>query len=236
MFVENLRQFPKVKEFLRQKMRRLGIETADWIRIEMFRDCFRYIHEMGPEKLDALEISGGPQWKRDAKFKSYMSADYPEFDICTQVLPQQFDLIIADQVFEHLKHPHEAARNVYRMLRPGGTFIVSTPFLIRVHASPIDCNRWTETGLTCLLQRAGFPEDQITTNAWGNRACVKANFNKWAKAGPLSSMKNEPDFPVMVWAFARKSAGVSQPVTTNSSSSSWDSSSNSTRSPYGSDR
>jgi hypothetical protein len=42
------------------------------------------------------------------------------------------------------------------------------------------------------------------TDAWGNRSCVKANFLTWRKRGFLGSLANEEDFPVMVWAFARK--------------------------------
>ncbi len=204
MLLQQLRRFPATKEYLRKKLETIGFNTADWIRIEMYRDSFRFIDELGAENLDVLEISGGVQWKREFDFGSYESADFPEFDICIQSLPKTYDLIIADQVFEHLPEPRQAARNVFEMLRPGGTFIVATPFLIRIHDSPIDCSRWTQTGLSHLLQQAGFPEDHIKTNAWGNRACVKANFNKWAKARPFSSMKNEPDFPVMVWAFAKK--------------------------------
>jgi hypothetical protein len=93
---------------------------------------------------------------------------------------------------------------VYDMLRPGGYFVVTTPFLVRLHDSPIDCSRWTETGLSYLLQECGFAENDIQTHAWGNRACIKANFNAWRRYGWYRSLANEPNFPVVVWAFARK--------------------------------
>ena len=38
----------------------------------------------------------------------------------------------------------------------------------------------------------------------GNRACLKANLMRWPKRGFTGSLENEPDFPVMVWAFAQK--------------------------------
>ncbi|MDW5317244.1 methyltransferase domain-containing protein [Rhizobium sp. PL01] len=204
MSLVQLRNHPELKDRLRKTLQSVGYETDDWVRVVMYRDSFAFIHTLGPEKLDTLEISGGVQWRREFKFRSYRTTEYPGFDICSQALPQQFDLIIADQIFEHLKWPMRAARNVYTMLRPGGYFVIATPFLLRVHASPIDCNRWTETGLSCLLQEAGFAEEDITTNSWGNRSCVLANFNRWQKAGFMGSLKNEPNFPVMVWAFARK--------------------------------
>jgi SAM-dependent methyltransferase len=189
---------------LKAILNRFGFDTTDWVRVIMYRRCFEFIRSLGPEKLDALEISGGPQWKRAFNFRSYRETEYPAFDICSQTLGTQFDIIIADQVFEHLPWPHRAGRNVFQMLRPGGTFIVATPFLVRVHRVPIDCSRWTEQGLSYLLQECGFPESHIKTDAWGNRACLKANLTKWRVYGWFRPLENEPDYPVMVWAFARK--------------------------------
>jgi len=195
-----------MKERLGRVLHAIGYNTADWMRIVMYQHCFAYIRELGPERLDVLEISAGPQWAREFPFRSYTGTDYPGFDVCSETLPARFDLIIADQVFEHLKWPYRAGRNVLAMLRPGGHFLVAVPFLVRVHTSPIDCSRWTEQGLSYLLQECGFPEAGIATASWGNRACLKANLTSWRKRGLFGSLANEPDFPVMVWAFARKSA------------------------------
>jgi SAM-dependent methyltransferase len=200
-----IRKRPALKERLRALAGDIGLSTSDWVRDEMYRDCFAYIRASNPDRLDVLEISAGNQWKRAFNFRSYSETQFPEFDICSESLPRKFDLIIADQVFEHLPRPAAAARHVFEMLKPGGTFIIATPFLVRVHNVPIDCSRWTETGLSYLLQEAGFDQGNIQTRSWGNRACVKANFRKWRKRGIFSSMKNEPNFPVMVWAFAKRS-------------------------------
>jgi SAM-dependent methyltransferase len=118
-------------------------------------------------------------------------------------LPSRFDLIIADQVFEHLLWPYRAGRNVRSMVKPGGHFLMTTPFLIKVHESPVDCSRWTELGLKHLLAECGFPLEEIRTGSWGNRACVRANFRRWARKG-FRSLANESEFPVTVWALAKK--------------------------------
>lgn len=195
---------PALWEKLRALLRTVGYDTTDWVRSVMYQECFEFIQSLQPEKLDVLEISGGNQWVRAFKFKSYENTDYPGFDICAEVLPRQFDLIIADQVFEHLKWPYRAGRNAAAMLKPGGYLIVSTPFMVRVHRVPIDCSRWTPDGLSYLLQECGFAADDIRTNSWGNRRCVTGNLDKWRKRGFFGSLKNEPDYPVMVWAFAKK--------------------------------
>lgn len=199
-----VRSRPKFKSSLRHVLESLGYETTDWVRIVMYRRCFAFVRTLVPERLDVLEVSAGPQWQRAFSFRSYTAMDWPGYDICSEVLPGRYDLIIADQVFEHLRWPARAARNVFEMLRPGGHFVVAVPFLVRVHKSPIDCSRWTEEGLSNLLQDAGFPTECIHTDSWGNRACLKANLTRWRKRRLFGSLRNEPDFPVMVWAFARR--------------------------------
>jgi SAM-dependent methyltransferase len=193
------------RDKVRRMLRAVGYDTTDWIRVVMYRRCFEFVRSLKPELLDVLEIAAGPQWCREFSFKTYTPANYPDYDVCEGPLPgQQFDLIIADQVFEHLKRPYRAGRHVYEMLRAGGYFVVTVPFLVRLHDSPIDCSRWTETGLSYLLQECGFAENDIQTEAWGNRACIKANFKAWRRYGWYRPLANEPNFPVVVWAFARK--------------------------------
>ena len=197
------RSRPALKQRLGDLLKRIGYDTADWMRIVMYRRCFEFIRTLGPEKLDVLEISAGPQWAREFTFRSYTPTRYPGFDICAQTLPAQFDLIIADQLFEHLRWPYRAGRNVLAMLRPGGVFVITVPFLVRIHASPTDCTRWTPEGLHYFLQECGFDAAAIDVDSWGNRACAKANFLAWRKRGPFGSLKNEANYPVVVWAFAR---------------------------------
>ena len=191
---------------------RMGFNTTDWARVVMYQECNAFIESIEPETIDVLEISGGgnSQWGQRFKFGSYTSTSFPDFDICAEVIDRQFDLIIADQVFEHLAWPMRAGRNVYTMLRRGGYFVIATPFLIRVHEDPIDCSRWTEQGLSYLLQECGFQALDIKTGSWGNRKCLEANLSKWHRYGFYRSLANEPNFPVVVWAIARKAAETSE--------------------------
>lgn len=154
-------------------------------------------------EFDALEISGN-KWHRH-KFKSYRSADFPEFDICKEALPDRFDFIAAEQVFEHLAYPYRAAKNVFSMLRPGGYFLVTTPFLVREHHHPIDCSRWTALGMRYFLDECGFPFDTTVVGSWGNRDCIIANFGPWVEYdAEKHSLANQKNLTAMVWALARK--------------------------------
>jgi SAM-dependent methyltransferase len=183
----------------------LGIEPRQWARVVMDRETRRFVGSLDVGRLDALEVSGTADsvWATSG-FASYRVAN----DICERPLATEaFDVVIAEQVFEHVLWPYRAARHVWEMLRPGGVFIVTTPFLVRIHGFPIDCSRWTPLGMKHLLAEAGFPLDEIETGSWGNRKCVVANFNGWP--GWIRwkhSLRNERDFPVVAWAFARKPA------------------------------
>lgn len=46
-----------------------------------------------------------------------------------------FDLVIADNVLEHLEHPPAVFREVFRVLKPGGVFLAKTPN--RLHYVPV---------------------------------------------------------------------------------------------------
>jgi hypothetical protein len=92
------------------------------------------------------------------------------------------------------------------MLRPGGRVVITTPFLLKVHGYPLDLYRWTEEGMRQLLETAGF--SVLTTGSWGNLECLIADMTpdlEWTKYNPRKhSLNNQPQFPIVVWAFAKK--------------------------------
>jgi len=145
-------------------------------------------------------------------WKSYQSVHYPEFDLCHDIVRgKQFDFIVAEQVFEHLIYPYRAGKNVHRMLRSGGYFLATTPFLIQRHMGEMDYSRWTERGFTYLLAECGFDPERVVTGSWGNRECAFADFNSCVERGAWNlfdpkkhSLANEADYPDVNWALAQK--------------------------------
>jgi hypothetical protein len=186
-------------------LRHTGYSFEALDRVELYRAWEKFLSSQPISEFEALEISPGENshWAHHG-FKTYTAKQYPDFDICSMKLPQQFDLIIADNVFEHLQKPYTAAKNIFDMLKSGGIFLISTPFLIRVHGAPYDFNRWTEDGMHNLLEESGFQRDSIFLGSWGNRKAVKASLNEFPCFGWGKDMRNEPEFPVMVWAIARR--------------------------------
>lgn len=69
------------------------------------------------------------------------------YQCCVTNMPfedNQFDLAYADYLLEHLSDPAKAAKEIYRVLKPDGVFIIRTP------------NLWHYTGLISRLTPYGF--------------------------------------------------------------------------------
>jgi SAM-dependent methyltransferase len=175
--------------WLRRLVDRLtGLENEGWSRVIMRRSYQQILAELQPHQLAVLEISGDHYAKQN--FKRYRAVHHPEYDICTMLLPEEFDLIIAEQVFEHLPWPYRAGKNVYQMLKPGGHFLISTPFMVRIHNEPIDCTRWTETGLKYFLAECGFPSEKVKTSSMGESSMHQGELY-WMGALPAQDSHTE---------------------------------------------
>ena len=73
---------------------------------------------------------------------------YRELDVCAPPPHlDQYDVVLCEQVLEHVVDPWRAAKTLHDLCVPGGHVVVSTPFLIRVHPTPLDLWRFTEDGL-----------------------------------------------------------------------------------------
>lgn len=166
-----------------------------WARVAMYRHAAEIFRATAPS-LDVLEISGSA-FADLMPWKTYTPVY--GFDVCGDpFVGQMHDLVVLDQVLEHVAAPAEAIANVRRLLRPGGMIFVSTPFLIRYHPDPFDLWRWTAPGLAQMLRWQGFRA--VEAYSWGNAACVRANLHEWAEVPEDGPGANDPRFPVTVWA------------------------------------
>lgn len=135
--------------------------------------------------------------------------EFPEYSIDKDVLPHAFDTVIADQVLEHVAHPAAAVANMKRMLKPDGFAVIATPFLFRIHGRPHDFTRWTPDGLRQLLVDGGFAAEDIVVDSWGNKKCVRAHVGGPVREyGWWSDLSNDPEYPLVVWAFAKNNTRV----------------------------
>ncbi len=75
------------------------------------------------------------------------------------------DLVVAFDILEHLHDDDAAVREVHRVLKPTGTYLVAVPADPRLwsdHDVAVEhVRRYTRTGLLALLERGGFLVDSV---------------------------------------------------------------------------
>ncbi|MEO3432599.1 class I SAM-dependent methyltransferase [Inquilinus sp. CAU 1745] len=89
-----------------------------------------------------LDVSAGPAV--DVVVTSYETWPLPS---------KHFDVVLCTQVLEHVEDLNHVCSEIRRVLRPGGSLIVSFPFLYNEHGKPWDFRRFTKYGARQLFPR-----------------------------------------------------------------------------------
>ena len=87
--------------------------------------------------------------------------DYSKLDVLSnlETLPFKnnvFHSIICINVLEHVKEPFNVISEFYRVLKPGGSLYVTVPQGWWLHQEPYDYFRYTNYGISYLLEKAHF--------------------------------------------------------------------------------
>jgi len=133
----------------------------------------RVVREVAPKRVlevGTLQAVPGRSTHSMAKFPQLAKEDYvrldiiggPDVDVVGDLhsLPEgwtnKFDCFIAHAVFEHLERPWIAAREVARVLAPGGVFFVKTHQCFPIHGYPSDFFRFSDAALRLIFEDAGL--------------------------------------------------------------------------------
>ena len=90
-------------------------------------------------------------WPRSPR--TVLAADIQQL---TMIRDETYDTAISLEVLEHVPAPWLAVDEIYRILKPGGYFVLTVPHLSRLHDVPHDYYRYTRFGISYLLRRSGF--------------------------------------------------------------------------------
>jgi SAM-dependent methyltransferase len=89
-----------------------------------------------------------------------------------------FDNVFSTEVFEHIFNIDEVIPEIFRVLKPGGSLLITCPFVCPEHEQPYDYARYTSFGIKHLLEKHGFEvKEQIKTgNYFETAAQLKMYF------------------------------------------------------------
>lgn len=148
-----------------------------------------------------------------------VARNYPEVDIQKLCYWNgELDMLVADQVLEHVPKVWEASYEVWRTLRTGGVAVIASPFMFPIHSCPSDYWRMTLDAYGVL-----FPDRHwrtLTSGQWGSKEIMQWAYNDQKVRGfvgdwvPVNKAIQEvPNFestitdgqyPVVVWWVGEK--------------------------------
>ncbi len=86
---------------------------------------------------------------------------------------QEFDVVITSQVLEHVFDPGAFAMEIHRVLKVGGTLLLTVPFIWEEHEQPYDFGRYSSFGIAHLLRQHGFTILEQRKSVTGIRAIAQ---------------------------------------------------------------
>lgn len=93
------------------------------------------------DKFDITTFDINPEREPD------ILGDFCEYDFGQK----SYDYVILSEVLQFFKNPQKGIDNAYKILKPGGQVIITSPFVFPIHDRPYDLYRFTKYGLEYLL-------------------------------------------------------------------------------------
>jgi len=152
-------------EFVRRSKDRLypSLANPNFLVLQSRRVIFtRWINELSPAQgLKVLDVGGRYQPYRplfENRLAQYVACDLERTELVDVIasgesLPftsHSFDVVLCTQVFEYFDHPHLAAKEIHRVLRPGGVLLMS---VVSFGPRFVDDEHWryTPSGIQAVL-------------------------------------------------------------------------------------
>jgi len=184
---------------------------------EFFPDNMTYLGLDNPAA-GKSKVSGETPSSVSSQGRMFGSAEFlPLRDDCA-------DLVLCTQVLEHVDNPFAVVNEIERVLKRGGTVLLSTHDVFPVHPCPGDYWRWTDAGLMKLFKDfnhvrvleccstmgtfAYLVEDQLSYRSSGSALSVRGLFGLVARWGVNFLGEALEKVPFVTWTNNRPLVGV----------------------------
>lgn len=113
--------------------------------IAPYREYFAHTRYFGVDRVHG-SVFGSARTGADILFDGN---HLPFADAC-------IDAVLCSQVLEHVFEPRAFLAEIHRVLRPGGTLLLTVPFVWDEHEQPYDYARYSSFGLRHLASACGY--------------------------------------------------------------------------------
>jgi SAM-dependent methyltransferase len=129
-------------------------------------------------KYVGLDIENALEYDKEVK------PDYTWDGVKMPFNDNQYDCAIGTEVLEHCPEPEVVLKETHRVLKPGGIFFFTVPFLWNLHEVPHDEYRYTPFSLERHLKNSGFKDIEIQpTGGW--HLAMAQMLGLWLKRSPV---------------------------------------------------
>jgi 2-polyprenyl-3-methyl-5-hydroxy-6-metoxy-1,4-benzoquinol methylase len=98
---------------------------------------------------------------KNEELLKFLQKDYPQLNFIYQHIPplsgiagNTFDFVVSFQVIEHIQNDDLFVKEIYRVLKPGGKAIITTPNIrLSLTRNPWHIREYTAAGLQTLIQK-----------------------------------------------------------------------------------
>ena len=113
-----------------------------------------------------------------------------------------FDLVISFEVLEHIPNLEPILMEISRVIKPGGKFFITTPFLYPEHETPFDYQRLTIYRWVNLLEEMGYKVEAYSREPNDIRSLMQLNLSLIFKfINPKDSYALETIFSPIIMIF-----------------------------------
>jgi SAM-dependent methyltransferase len=170
----------RTKELARDLDLDLLLRTYTFIPRKILRDTVRELgSQLGGKVLDVG--CGSQQYRKFLNYGQYFGIEWsidkrpPVVADVTRIpfRDAAFDSALCTEVLEHLPEPGDCLAEIHRVVKPGGSLLVTAPMTVHTHSEPHDFYRYTEYGLRYQLEKHGF--EIVTLRRLGGVVSVMAS-------------------------------------------------------------